>query len=238
MQASGNNGLLAQPARLGGILGIGFIVLFVISIIFQGDTPMSNDSADQIRSYFVDHGEKYLALDFITGIALIFFFLPFAACLRSVLAIAEGEPGICSRLFYTGAIISLAIGGSASLGQGAIAMGASDPAIDDSALKLMAYLSDYGFAAFGAGFALTAVSAGIVMARTGVVARWVGYFGLVVAVLNVIGAAWVIDGDPESVLSVIGIVGLLLFGIWVLATSVMLLRQPQATATRMEAATA
>jgi hypothetical protein len=233
-----NSGLLSQPARLGGFFGIGFIVLFIISIILQGDTPMSNDSADEIRSYFVDNGDKYLALDFMTGIALIFFFLPFAACLRTILAAAEGEPGICSRLSYTGAIIALAIGGAASLGQGAIAMGASDPAVDDSALKLLAYLSDYGFASFGLGFALMTVSASIVMAMTGVVAKWLGYFGLVVAALNVIGGAWVIDGDPDGVLSVIGIFGFLLFGIWVLATSVMLLRQPQATATRMEAATA
>ena len=231
-----NSGLLSQPARLGGFLGIGFIVLFILCIIFQGDTPMSNDTADEIRSFYVDNQEQYLIADFVTGIALVFLFLPFAACLQSVIARAEGEPGICSRLVLAGAIITLAIGGSASIGQGALAMGATDEAIDDSGLKLLAYGADYGFAAIGFGFALTAISASIVMAGTGVVAKWVGYLGFVAAVLNIIGPAWVIDGDPESALGAIGIIGFLAFGIWVLCTSIMLLRQPQANAVAMEPA--
>jgi hypothetical protein len=238
MQASGRTGFLSQPARLGGFLGIGFIVLFVVSILVQGDTPMSNDSADEIRSFFTDNRDQFLIADFVTGIALIFLFLPFAACLRSILADAEGEPGVCSRLFYAGAILTLAIGGSASIGQCALAMGASDPAIDDSGIKLMAYASDYGFAAIGLGFGLTALSAGILMVMTGVVARWVGYLGLVCAAINVIGAAWVIDGDPEGVLSFFSIVGFLVFGLWVLGISVMLLRRPQADAATMQPATA
>jgi hypothetical protein len=222
-----NSGLLSQPARLGGILGIGFIVIFIACVLTQGDTPMSTDSAADIRSFYVDNHDQYLITDFLTGVALVFFFLPFAACLRSIISSAEGEPGICSRLFFAGAIITLAIGGSASIGSGALAMGASDQAIDDSSLKVMAYASDYGFAAIGFGFALTALTAGMVMVVTGVVGKWVGYLGFVCAILNIIGAAWVIDGDPEGVLGAISLIGFLAFGIWVLATSIMLLRQPQ-----------
>jgi hypothetical protein len=231
-----NSGLLSQPARLGGILGIGFLVIFIACVLTQGDTPMSKDSADEIRSFYVDNQDQYLITDFLTGVALVFFFLPFAACLRSILGSAEGEPGLCSRLFFAGAILTLAIGGAASIGQGALAMGASDQAIDDSSIKVMAYAGDYGFAAIGFGFALSALSASMVMLITGVVGKWVGYLGFIVAVINIIGSAWPIDGDPESVLGAFSIIGFLAFGLWVLGTSIMLLRQPSAAATMEPAA--
>jgi hypothetical protein len=233
-----NSGLLSQPARLGGILGIGFLVLFIVCIALQGDAPMANESVDDIRSFYVDNQDQYLITDFVTGIALLFLFLPFAACLQSILARAEGDPGICSRLVLAGAIVTLAVGGAASISAGALAMGASDEALDDSSFKLMAYASDYGFASLGFGFALTALSAGIVMASTGAVAKWAGYLGLLAAVLNVIGPAWVIDGDPEGALGFIAVIGYLVFAIWILATSIMLLRQPQASAVTMEPAAA
>jgi hypothetical protein len=232
-----SSGLLSQPARLGGILGIGFIVLFIVSILAQGDTPMSNDSAADIRAFYVDNHDQYLIADFVTGLALIFLFLPFAACMQAVLAHAEGEPAICSRLVMAGAIITLAIGGVASLGAGALALSAGDQTIDDSSIKLMAYSGDYGFSAIGLGFALTVLSASIVMLRTSVIAKWTGYFGVVVAVINIVGAAWVVDGDPEGALAALSFIGFAVFGLWVLATCIMLLRQPgAATATVAPAA--
>ncbi|MGE0058807.1 MAG: hypothetical protein AB7P33_14230 [Dehalococcoidia bacterium] len=233
-----NSGLFSQPARMAGFLGIGFIVLFVASAIGQGETPMSTDSADEIRSFFVDNRDQYLIADFITGIALVFFFLPFAACLRHVLAGAEGEPGVCSRLFFSGAILTLAIGAAGAAGLGTLAMAAGDESINDSSLKLMMYASEYGFSGIGFGFALVAVSASIVMITTGVVAKWVGYVGVATAAINLVGATWIIDGDPEGVLCLISLIGFLAFGIWVLCTSVMLLRQPQTSAATMAPAAA
>lgn len=233
-----NSGLLSQPARLGGFLGIGFLVLFIACIVSQGDSPMSNDSAADIRSFYVDNHDQYLITDFLTGVALVFFFLPFAACLQSIIASAEGEPAICSRLVMAGAIITLAIGGAASIGAGALAMSAGDQTIDDSSIKLMAYAGDYGFSAIGFGFALTVLSASIVMLRTGVIAKWTGYLGFLVAIVNIIGSAWVIDGDPEGALAMFGWLGFITFGVWVLGTCIMLLRQPQTNAATMAAAAA
>lgn len=238
MRASTNSGLFSQPARLAGILGIGFLVLFIASIIGQGDTPMSNDSADDIRAFFVDNRDQYLITDFLIGIAFVFLFLPFAACLRSVLAQAEGEPGVLTRLFFAGAITTLAIGGAGSIGWGTLAMSAGDEAIDDGSIKLMMYAGDYAFAAIGFGFALTALAASLVMVQTGVVAKWIGYVGLAAVVLNIIGAAWVIDGDPEGAIAIIGWIGMIVFGVWVLSISVMLLRQSSPSAITAEPAAA
>lgn len=238
MRTSTNSGLFSQPARLAGFLGIGFLVLFIASIVTQGETPMSSDPADEIRTFFVDNRDQYLISDFLIGIALIFLFLPFAACLRSVLAQAEGEPGILSRLFFTGAIITLAVGAAGGTGWGTLAMAAGDETVDDSSIKLMMYAGDYAFSAIGLGFALTALGASLVMIKTGVVAKWVGYIGLVSVALNVIGSAWIIDGDPEGAIAMFGWIGMLVVAVWILCTSVMLLRQPQANTVTMETAAA
>jgi hypothetical protein len=231
-----NGGLLSQPARLGGMLGIGFLVIFIAAILLQGEGPSTTDSVEEIRAYYTDDGQTYLITDYISGLALVFLFLPFIICLRAVLMRGEPEPRILTTLLFAAGIVTLAVGGAGATSLGTLAMGAQDETLDDSTIKMLMYMSDYGFAGISLGFGLIAVTAGVLMVLTGAVAKWTGYLGMVVAVINVIGAAWVIDGDQEGALAALAVIGLLTFAIWILCVSIMLLRQPQATAAHVEPA--
>ena len=98
------------------MFGIGFVILFLIGGIFlTGDTPMRDDSIEDIRKFFADDGEMYLLGDYLTGIAFIFLFLPYLVTLRWVLGSGEGWPPIWSWLTVLGGVSMLVIGGTAAV---------------------------------------------------------------------------------------------------------------------------
>jgi hypothetical protein len=229
MQASSGD-LWSQWRRLGGIFGILFLILFFVSILgLQGESPAYDDPIEEIRAYFADDRDIYLTGDFLIGIAFVFLFLPFAACVRPILAEAEGEPGICARLFYTGAVVTVVIGFAASIAWGTLAFAAAgDSEVDDGVIRAFMYMDAHAFSGLGFAFGLTALFGSLAIVRTGVFAKWSGYLGILAAALSVIGAAWIIDGDDEGILALLGLLGNILFTIWILALSIMLLRQAEA----------
>jgi hypothetical protein len=231
-----NESLLKQPAKLGGILGIAFLVLFFVSILgVQGEGVAIDDPIEEIRAYFVDDGEQYLLGDYLTGIALLFLLLPYTICLRIILARAEGEPGIFSQLYFAAVILAISFGAASAIGWGTASLAAGDERVDDSSIQLMMYVAQYGESGLLAGFALIALAASIVMLMTSVPARWLGYLGLATFALCIIGAAWVIDGDPEGALATVGLLGLLVFAIWNLCISIVLLRMGEPATVTTEA---
>jgi hypothetical protein len=90
---------------------------------------------------------------------------------------------------------------------GTLALSADNPEIDDSSVRLLMELNQYSFSLFQFGLALFVLAAAIVVLRTGVLWRWLAAIGLIAAVLQVVGAAWTIDGDEEGVLSIFGLIG-------------------------------
>src|ERR1044071_3171065 len=98
-------GLMRQWWRLGGVLGIGYVVMFIVGIIvIQGESPMLHDSMEEIREYFGEDGQQYLVGDYIAGLGFILFFLPFLVILRAFLGHAEGSPALLSRLALVGGL--------------------------------------------------------------------------------------------------------------------------------------
>ena len=135
-----------------------------------------------------------------------------------------------ARLSVVGALVMLAAGLGASLSWGALAIAPVED-LDDSTLLLANRMTAYGFGSgmqFGLG-AFIGFSSLVILA-SGVLWRWLGALGLVLAVLNIVGALWVVDGDQEGLLGVLGIIGFIGFGVWTLATSVGMLRAPRTNA--------
>src|SRR5687768_9979502 len=91
--------------QIAGIAGILFVVLFIIGVFIPGDTPMYNDSGEEIAAWFADNSESYLLGDFITGLAFTLFYLPFLNGLYAALRLAEGEPPFWSRVALTAGIL-------------------------------------------------------------------------------------------------------------------------------------
>ncbi|MGH2601548.1 MAG: hypothetical protein ACRDJ9_19460, partial [Dehalococcoidia bacterium] len=62
--------MTSQWWRIGGLLGIAFPILFAISIIISsGDEPDLHAPIEEIRTYFTDHGDRYLIGGYIIGLS-------------------------------------------------------------------------------------------------------------------------------------------------------------------------
>jgi hypothetical protein len=213
---------LSQWWRVGGVFAIGFFVVFFIgAFVIQGETPSTNAPMSEIRGYFTNTARQYLVSDYLNGLAFILLFLPFLVILRGLLARAEGGPNIGSWLTFAGGLMTLAIASSAAVGWGALALGAAgDPEVDDSTVRTLMYMDAYGYSALPLGFALMILSASTVIYLTGVLWRWLAIIGLLVALAGIIGSAWVIEGNEESVLGILTIIGFAGTFIWVLLVSI------------------
>ena len=219
------NGLSRQWWRVGGIFGIGFVILFLIGGIFlTGDTPQRDDSIEDIRKFFADDGEMYLVGDYMTGIAFVFFFLPYLVTLRWVLGSGEGWPPIWSWLTVIGGVSMLLIGGTSAVFFGALAISEGNPdVIDDASVRLLMEMSTYAFTGFSLTMGLFVASASLVVLRTGVLWRWLAALGFLAAVFLVVGSAWPIDGDEEGALAILGFIGAPLTLLWILISSIAML---------------
>jgi hypothetical protein len=213
------NGIMQQWWRLGGVLGIAFIVLFIIGgFILQGESPTYNDPIAEIRAYWEDDGQTYLIGDYLIGLAIVLFFLPFLVCLRTLLGRAEGEPQIWSRVCFAGGLLIIAFSAAAAAAWSALAFGAEN--LDDESLLTLMYLDVGAWNAFPYAIGAFVGAASIVMIQTGVLWRWLGYLGLVVAIAALITPLGILDEDPEDIFDTLGIIPFLGLAIWLLLTSI------------------
>lgn len=214
---------LDNPRRCAGIFGIIFIVLFVIAgPIMQSGVPTTSDSAAAMRTYWESDGDRYLAGDFLFGIAVIFFFMPFVVALRSLLEPADRSRGMWARTMHTGALIAVILGGAGAAASAALALNGAE-GLDDSTLQFATRAGAYSTQGLAFGFALMLFAAAVVIARSGVLWRWLAVLAVLVAITNVVGGLWVPDGDQEGAFAVVGFIGLMGTLVWVLAVSIQML---------------
>jgi len=222
-QGQGLWGFLNNPRRVAGVFGIVFTVLFLIGgPILQRQTPTVNDDVQQIRAYWVHDGDRYLAGDFLFGIAVILFFLPFVVALRSVLEPANRSGGMWARGMLVGALVAALLGGAGAMALGGLALQGAG-GLDDSTLQFATRVAAYSLTGLGGGFALMLLAAAIVIAQSGVLWRWLAVLAALAAVANIVGGLWVPDGDPEGAFGVLSFIGLIATQIWILAVSIQLL---------------
>ncbi|MDQ3738244.1 MAG: hypothetical protein M3337_03650 [Actinomycetota bacterium] len=177
-----------------------------------------------VRQYFVDDGGRYLLGDYLLGIAFTLFFLPFVVILRQVLAAQGGWPELLARVSLYAGVIAVVWGGIGGFFWGALALGADNPEVDDSSVRILMELSTYAFAGLLFPIGLFMGAAGLSIWLSGVLWRWLGIVGIIGFLGSYIGAAWPIDGDEEGPLAAIGFVGGFLgIMIFVLITSINLL---------------
>ncbi len=214
-----------NPRRMGGTCGVIFTLLFIIGgPVLSGDVPTVNDTAQDVRSYWVDDGDRYLAGDFLFGIAVVLFFVPFVSAVRSVLAPADRSGGMWARTFVLGALIAVILGGAGAAASGGLAISGAD-GLDDSTMLFATRIGAYSSVGLGLGFALMLIAAAVVIAQSGVLWRWLALLAALAAVAGVVGGLWVLDGDQEGAWGVIALVGLIAAQVWVLLVSIQLLLQ-------------
>jgi Domain of unknown function (DUF4386) len=207
--------------RWAALSGIVFVVLMLVGASFVLDVPNGDASSQEIARYLTDSGNHtrnivgaYLWV--LGGLA----FLGFAAGLRAVLRRAEGDPGTLSNLVFGAGVLFTAVWSvsAAALASVAYAVEFSDARVSNA--DLVTVLPSLGglLLLLGGGFAgiLLLAATSILIFRTGVLPRWLAWFGIVVAI------TLVFDVTYMNILPLVA---------WVLGASIVLLRRQEETAT-------
>ena len=191
--------------RWAPLTGVAFIVVAIIAFAIGGEPPEADQPVREIVSHYVDNKDSIQvssALAALAGVLLVFF----AGYLRKVLQAAEGPNGFLSALVLTGAaIMSVGIAIDATIAF-AIAEAADD--IRPAGVQALEALWDNDFLPIALGTTVFLLSAGLSSVVHGGLPKWLGWIAIVLGIVSV---------------TPIGFVSFLGGGLWVLATSVVLM---------------
>jgi hypothetical protein len=218
--------------RLGAVSGILFFAA-VIASFFTPDTPDADDPTTEIVSSIADDRTAHLVSAYLTGIAALFF-LVFVGALWSRLRGAEADrgPSILVALGGLGTALMILVANGVFLAL----VEAADEGREPAAVRALFELDEIVFigigwtsAAFYAGAALSSLA-------TGSLPRWLGWIAAALAVVFVVAFLGVFSRDDEGgVLGAIFFIAILVNFLWILATSIVMLRASP-SAERMRAA--
>jgi hypothetical protein len=208
--------------RIGAVSGLLFFVLVVASF-FGPDTPDADDSTATIVDSLADDRTGLILGAYLSGLAALFY-LVFVAALWSRLRRAEIERGasVLTLLGGVGIAVVILLGSGVTLAL----VEAADEGREPEAVRALFELDGVFFilgvgitaAAFYAGTALSAIP-------TGSLPRWLGWIGAVLAVVFPLALLGVFSKDEEGgVLGGIFFIALLVNFLWILATSIVMLR--------------
>ena len=215
-------GLLEKWWKVGGVAGIASVVLLVVPAGLVADEPRYSDGGREILSWYARNGGRWTLSIFVIGIALAFFLLPFLSALASVLERAEGEPHVWSRVAFASGLLIVAGMVTGWGGEGILSYLARDAGEEVARAGVAFALFIYAITGLFVGAFV--LSSSLVILKDEVFSRWVGWFGLVVAAVNIIGAAAVFD-TPDGFFGVLRTrVAPLALAVWIIAVSVGMIR--------------
>jgi hypothetical protein len=208
--------------RVGGVAGITAVVLSLVPLVLGADEPRFTDSGNDIMAWYAHNGDRWLAGIFVLGIAYAFFFLPFLSALTNVLANAEGQPAMWSRVAVWGGLLFAAVAVAGLGGEGIVSFLTKDAGQDVARAGMAFAFFLYSLAGLFA--AVFVLSASLVILQKGIFWSWLGRYGLVVAAVNLIGAAAIFD-TPDGPLGVLRTrVAPPALALWIVAAAVAVLR--------------
>lgn len=209
-------------SRIAALSGLAFVVLAVANGILLGNPPFPQADLVDVREY-VENGEArhkaaLLVLHVAFGFAVIFF-----AGIVKHLRASDTENGEAWGIAALGGGI---LGGAAAVVGNtlfALLVYRAGSGLDDSVLGMLKDGELIAFSAMGVPIAAVAVSVAVPTLRHGVLPVWYGVLSLIAATTSVLGTiAMVLITAVGGWLSSIATAGL---GVWVLATSLVLLQR-------------
>jgi hypothetical protein len=186
------------------LLGIAFVVLVVLAFIVGGETPDVDDSPQKVLDFYNDNdSEQVWAGALLAWGTVVFLF--FLGVLRTTLHVAEEGMARLSAVAFAGGVV-LAIG-MLSFAGFTFALGdAADHLTPDAAQALHVLNSDFFFPV-AAGLGTLLIATGISSIRSRALPAWLAWSALVIGIVAV---------------TPIGFFAFLAFGLWTIATSVVL----------------
>ncbi len=167
--------------RLGGISGILFVVLVIPSFLSPPDSPIATSGTQDVIDYFTDRQDSILTLNGLLLIFAAFFFLWFLGMLHGVLQDAEGEGYGFSPVLLAGGLlfIALVLAGAAVEIVYPATLARFENFQQDAQLGFLSLaLSGWMYRFTFVGMAALIAATSVVVLRSGVLPRWLGWAGL------------------------------------------------------------
>ena len=194
--ASRSGGADLDATRLGGGAGLVFAALYLAHVVLQSPGPVDGSVAT-VAAYFAEHRFELLLSEVLNGIGLLVFVI-FLAALAGTLRHA-GEQVVAAGVLASGAVF-VALGLVSTAAETALVRVADtgDPAAVLTLFELQATVPVV--------FAVTALTGTIALAvlRTRLLPRWLGFAGLGVTAVFLIGAVISVFGTAEGESSPLG----------------------------------
>ena len=218
-----NKAMWDKIAAAGGIIGV---ILLVIGVVIMGQPPDIDADATTVADFFTDNRDQVLWGTFIQGLGVISFIWFIGALGAAMRDAGEGRLAAVMGIAFA---ITFSIGAVAALTRGALAFSvaeAADPGISLSFYRMGGYLDTVGNLIGSAFF----IAVGGAVVRTGLIPKWWGWASVLAGLWLIISStAWARDGfwSPDGA----GFVSFVVFLVWALVTSILLVRSTTRTAT-------
>jgi Domain of unknown function (DUF4386) len=176
----------ARRAMWGPITGVVFVVLLVASFFVNSSTPSSSDSGAKVIAYYLKQSNKRsanisaLIID-ISVVVGLFFFGYLRARLRDTDIGARLAP-----VAFAGAVI-FAISGLGAAGTTFSLTDTPKHLAPDAAQALNLLNQDLFFPTLTIGIAVLALATGIIIVKSKMLPRWLGWLSIVIGVVGMAG---------------------------------------------------
>lgn len=224
--------LVNAGGKLTAACGIAYFVLALVGNPLRaagGETDPSSPVA-VAGGWLIAHppdtsrwiGELLVGLAFLCAI-------PFVVRLHTALRAAEGGSGLFSTIALDAGLVMIAIGFVAQLPV-ITAFYYADKGLDPELAGVLLALNDFAFVTAWAIYSLMLAASAVVIVRTSALPRWLGWSAAAIAVLLLGSVPFALSSPPTFIL----------FFVWVVAASIVLIRQsddeaPPRSATAVEA---
>ncbi len=222
--------IFKSPWKLSGIAGILFVALSLFASAINKMPPSYNQDISSYVTWFSQNSPWYSFGHFLAGLAFLLFYFPFYAGFCEMLKSAEGEPGIWTRVTWAGAIMSPAAGTIAGAFIMGLALLNGNASADVSKFGIASNF--YVYTVSGAYAGIASIGAAIIMLKTGVFKRWLGWTGLIIGFAAIISVGTLIENDPQGLFASINGIAWLAYFLWLGVLSIELIRLPQSKLTQ------
>jgi hypothetical protein len=216
----------AKWERWAAATGIAAFVLLAVSNFFvTASPPKITDSAQKIVKFAVDHRSGLLAQVFVGGFGFALFFPWFLGSLRSFLAKAEGGTGRLAMVAFGGGLILVGTAAIGALLQASVALTIAKHG-DPGVVQALFVVANTGFVLVGYPLAVLAGATAFVALRHGALPRWYAWASGLIALYALFTTAGIlVETGPLSPTGALQFIGFILFGLWTLVTSILLVQR-------------
>jgi hypothetical protein len=213
----------ARWERYGAFGGIVFVVLVIVTIVISGSPPKETDSAAKILKYYRDNADGIKVASFVGTLATLPILL-WAGSLWARLRRAEnGQPRL-ALVAVLGLVLAGAVQGVLTAIGATIVLQLNN--VGPTEAKFFFVLATTMGAIGNIGIAVLVLAVSALAFRTHVFPAWVAWIGVVDGIVLLVacyGAA-----STSDAIAVLGLIALVIWAIWLIATSVIMIRHTDA----------